>query len=55
MDRDVKHGCCSCAYYKLPMSKEPCKSCERWSRWEDKDNGPNRAVPECRNAAGKQV
>ena len=55
MERDVKHGCCSCTYYKLPMSKEPCKSCERWSRWEDKDNGPNWAVPECRNAAGKQV
>ena len=40
MERDVKHGCCSCAYYKLPMSKEPCKSCERWSRWEDKDHEP---------------
>ena len=38
MDSDVKHGCCSCTYYKLPMSKEPCKGCKRWSRWEDKDS-----------------
>ncbi len=35
--QDVKHGCCSCAHYKLQMSKEPCKSCKRWSNWVDKD------------------
>lgn len=39
MERDVKHGCCSCTYYKFPMNKEPCKNCKRWSRWEDKDHG----------------
>lgn len=48
MERDVKHGCCSCTYYKLPMSKEPCKGCERWSRWEDKDHDK----PIAREAAG---
>lgn len=36
-ERDVKHGCCSCTHYKLPMSKAPCKDCKRWSHWEDKD------------------
>ena len=36
MTRDVKHGCCSCDYYERPASKEPCKSCERWSNWKDK-------------------
>ena len=35
MDREVKNGCCSCTHYKLPMSKEPCKGCKRWSNWED--------------------
>lgn len=33
---DVKHGCCDCANYQAPTSKEPCKSCRRWSNWEDK-------------------
>ena len=37
MERDVKHGCCSCTHYNLPTSKEPCKGCVRWSKWEDKD------------------
>ena len=37
MDRDVKHGCCSCTHYKLPLKQEPCKGCVRWSNWEDKD------------------
>ena len=44
MDRDVKHGCCSCTHYKLPMNKEPCKGCKRWSRWEDKP--PNEQAAE---------
>ena len=35
MERDVKHGCCSCTHYTLPLKKEPCKSCQRWSNWED--------------------
>ena len=32
---DVKHGCCSCTHYKLPLKQEPCKSCNQWSNWED--------------------
>ena len=35
MERDVKHGCCDCTHYKLPLKQEPCKSCQRWSNWED--------------------
>ena len=38
---DVKHGCCDCTHYPKPTSKEPCKSCERWSKWEDKAKGGN--------------
>lgn len=34
MDRDVKHGCPDCLHYDKPTSKEPCKSCKRWSNWE---------------------
>ena len=37
MERDVKHGCCSCTHYKEPLSKEPCRSCQRLHRWEDRD------------------
>ena len=36
--KNVKHGCASCAYKDAPVTKEPCKSCERWSNWEDKDD-----------------
>lgn len=35
MEQDVKHGCCSCEHYKLPMNKAPCKTCKRWSNWVD--------------------
>lgn len=35
-ERDVRHGCVDCGHYPLPCSKEPCKSCERWSNWVDK-------------------
>lgn len=38
MERDVKHGCCSCTYYRTrSMKQEPCRGCKRWSHWEDKD------------------
>ena len=36
-EKNVKHGCASCSYKDVPVTKEPCKSCERWSNWEDKD------------------
>lgn len=46
---DAPHRrCCSCTHYRLAMKQEPCKSCKRWSRWEDKDNGK----PTAREAAG---
>ena len=37
MDLNVKHGCCSCAHYDLPVKKEPCRGCKHWIHWEDKD------------------
>lgn len=37
----VKHGCVSCVHYPLPNTSPPCKSCERWSLWVDKN--PERA------------
>lgn len=39
--KDTKRGCLDCTHYPVPNTKEPCKSCERLSRWEEKekDNG----------------
>ena len=34
--KDIRHGCLDCTYYEKPTNKEPCKSCENWSNWEDK-------------------
>lgn len=34
--RDVRHGCVDCTYYDYPVTKQPCKGCEKFSAWEDK-------------------
>ena len=34
--RNVRHGCVDCAYYEYPVTKQPCKGCEKFSAWEDK-------------------
>lgn len=31
----VKHGCCSCVHYHLPVKDFPCRDCERFNYWED--------------------
>ena len=37
--RDVKHGCCSCKYYKLDSKEFPCRPCEKFNYWEDAQPG----------------
>lgn len=34
--KDVRHGCLDCVHYDYPVTKQPCKGCERFSAWEDK-------------------
>ena len=34
--KDVRHGCLDCTYYDYPVTKQPCKGCERFGAWEDK-------------------
>lgn len=34
--RDVRHGCVDCTHYDCPVTKQPCKGCEKFSAWEDK-------------------
>ena len=36
MKKEVRHGCPDCAHWERPCSKEPCKSCDYYSNWEDK-------------------
>ena len=35
MKRDIKHGCVDCKHRDCSVAKQPCKSCERWSKWVD--------------------
>ena len=37
LPRNIKHGCVSCKHKDVPVKAEPCRSCENWSAWEDKD------------------
>ena len=34
--KDIRHGCPDCTYWECPVTKQPCKGCERYSAWEDK-------------------
>lgn len=34
--RDIRHGCPDCTYWECPVTKQPCKGCEKYSAWEDK-------------------
>ncbi len=34
--RDIRHGCPDCIYWEYPVTKQPCKGCEKYSAWEDK-------------------
>ena len=34
--KDVRHGCVDCSYYDYPVTKQPCKGCEKYSNWVDK-------------------
>lgn len=47
---EVKHGCCSCRFYKDdPKDKRsPCYPCTQWSHWEDANPGnpiPPQTIP----------
>ena len=50
--QDVRHGCPDCVSYKSDLKKEPCKSCERWSNWQDAH--PDPACFGCINAGKKK-
>lgn len=39
---DVKRGCLDCRYRETPTGNQPCKGCERWSRWVEKEKGDNK-------------
>lgn len=43
--REIKHGCCSCRFYRDdPKDKSsPCYPCTDWNYWEDAD--PDQAKP----------
>ena len=36
---DVKRGCIDCRYRETPIGHLPCKKCERWSCWVEKEKG----------------
>ena len=47
----VKHGCCSCVYYKLDPRQMPCRDCEKWNYWED--SSPKNEQPFPTTATGQ--
>ena len=45
--REIKHGCCSCKYYKDdPKNKtSPCYPCTDWNYWEDAEPDQPKPFP----------
>ena len=41
--REIKHGCCSCKFYKEEPKNFPCRPCTDWNYWEDAK--PERTIP----------
>ena len=42
---EVKHGCCSCRFYKDDVRNYPCRPCQNWSHWEDAAPDQRQPVP----------
>lgn len=35
---DIGRGCLDCLNKEIPATKLPCRDCERWSKWQPKDD-----------------
>ena len=54
--KDVRHGCVDCTHYPLPNGKEPCKSCDYYSNWEDKREMKKIMLEiDCRNCCNRDM